>query len=175
MKKGFTLIELLVASLLMGMMISILTMVFNSSSIAWRTGKAGVASLGETRRKLAYAQRVADNVLPGVKDQGATAGSRDIGLVVGAWDWRNGLRDRAVVYQGKTPGDGDSDRLNFAVQNFSGIKNPSTFNSFTAWDSIDARILSGRSRSAYTVGVWSAGPDRRWGSDDDISSWPEDK
>ena len=33
-RSGFTLIEMLVASLLLGMLVTILTMVFNSSSIA---------------------------------------------------------------------------------------------------------------------------------------------
>ena len=37
-KNGFTLLEILVASMLMAMLITILTMVFNSSSIAWNTG-----------------------------------------------------------------------------------------------------------------------------------------
>ena len=47
MKKGFTLLEVLVASLLMGMLVTILTMIFNQSSIAWRTGRASVADLAE--------------------------------------------------------------------------------------------------------------------------------
>ena len=45
MKKGFTIIELLVASLLLGLLVTILTMVFNQSSIAWRIGTAGVSDL----------------------------------------------------------------------------------------------------------------------------------
>ena len=34
MRKGFTIIELLVASLLLGLIVTILTMIFNQSSIA---------------------------------------------------------------------------------------------------------------------------------------------
>ena len=173
-KNGFTLLELLVASLLMGMMISILTMVFNSSSIAWRTGKAGIAALGETRRKLSFSQKIADNVLPGVR-KSPSGGNQEIGLVVGAWDWRNGLRERAVVYNGKTPCDGDSDRLNYANQNFNGLRNPSSFGNYLGWDSVDTRIGSSKSKSTYIVGVKSDGPDRTPGTADDISSWPEDK
>ena len=45
MKKGFTLIELLVASLLLGLLVSILTTIFSQSSIAWSTGTAGVVDL----------------------------------------------------------------------------------------------------------------------------------
>ena len=44
-RNGFTLVEVLVASLLLGMLVVILTMVFNQSSIAWRTGKASVAEM----------------------------------------------------------------------------------------------------------------------------------
>ena len=49
MKKGFTILELLVASLLLGMLVTILTMIFNQSSIAWRTGTAVVEDLGDVR------------------------------------------------------------------------------------------------------------------------------
>ena len=157
----------------MGMMISILTMVFNSSSIAWRTGKAGIAALSETRRKLSFSQKIADNVLPGVK-KGTSGGNQELGLVVGAWDWRNGLRDRAVVYSGKTPCDGDNDRLAYANQKFAGLKNSSSLGSYVGWDSIDTRIVSSKSKSAYVVGVRSQGPDPKDPADD-ISSWPEDQ
>ena len=175
MKKGFTLLELLVASLLMGMMISILTMVFNSSSIAWRTGKAGIASLSETRRKLSFAQKIADNVLPGVNATESGMGSREIGLVVGAWDWKRGLRDRAVIYQGNVPCEGDNQKIAYAKSTFKHMGNPMDHMSFLGWELIDTSIRSSKARSTYTVGVKSAGPDRKWNTADDISSWPDDK
>ena len=49
MRKGFSLLELLVATLLFGMLMTILTMVFNQSSIAWRTGIAGISDLDKVR------------------------------------------------------------------------------------------------------------------------------
>ena len=49
-REGFTLVEVLVASLLLGMLVTILTMVFNQSSIAWRTGKASVSVIDKMRR-----------------------------------------------------------------------------------------------------------------------------
>ncbi len=64
MKRGFTLLEVLVASVLMGMLVTILTMIFNQSAIAWRTGKAGVADMTETERKLARIHAYADSVVP---------------------------------------------------------------------------------------------------------------
>ena len=61
MKKGFTILELLVASLLLGMLMTILTMIFNQSSIAWRTGVAGVADLDDVRDNVAEVREEADN------------------------------------------------------------------------------------------------------------------
>ncbi len=55
-RDGFTLIEVLVASLLLSMLVVILTMVFNQSSIAWRTGKASVSQMDEMRRELSRTQ-----------------------------------------------------------------------------------------------------------------------
>ena len=61
MKRGFTIIEVLVASLLLGMLVSILTMMFNQSSIAWRTGVAAVEDLDEVRINIANLRDEADN------------------------------------------------------------------------------------------------------------------
>jgi len=61
MKKGFTILELLVASLLLGMLVTILTMMFNQSSIAWRTGINGEADLRAMRKKMALVEEDADN------------------------------------------------------------------------------------------------------------------
>ena len=76
-RSGFTLLEVLVASMLMGMLVTILTMIFNQSAIAWRTGKAGVANMTETERQLSRLHALADNVLP-------IAGNRY--CVVSPWD-----------------------------------------------------------------------------------------
>ena len=60
MKRGFTIIEVLVASLLLGMLVSILTMMFNQSSIAWRTGVAGLMDMDEVRDNIAAVRDEAD-------------------------------------------------------------------------------------------------------------------
>jgi len=60
-RKGFTVLELLVASLLLGMLMTILTMIFNQSSIAWRTGVAGIADLDDVRAKVSDVRYKADN------------------------------------------------------------------------------------------------------------------
>ena len=62
MRRGFTILELLVASLLLGMLVTILTMIFNQSSIAWRTGIAGVADLDDVRENMSALREEADNV-----------------------------------------------------------------------------------------------------------------
>ncbi len=61
MKRGFTIIELLVASLLLGMLMTILTMIFNQSSIAWRTGTGSVSDLDDARDNIGRVRYEADN------------------------------------------------------------------------------------------------------------------
>ena len=62
LKSGFTVLELLVASLLLSMLVTILTMIFNQSSIAWRTGTAIVEELGDVREKIAVCREEADDL-----------------------------------------------------------------------------------------------------------------
>ena len=62
MKKAFTLLELLVASLLLSMLVTILTMLFNQSSIAWRTGVAGLLDMDEVRDNVAAVRDEADSI-----------------------------------------------------------------------------------------------------------------
>ena len=160
-RSGFTLIEVLVASLLLSMLVVILTMVFNQSSIAWRTGKANVAEMDEMRRRLSQIQRQADDVLPGVE----AAGTK-VGRVVSAWkqqDWQgdsSGLRKRAVEELGQT---------DLSV----GAIDPRT--SDKAWYRKNGgfKFRLGTVKS-YTVGVWSYGPDGLPDTEDDISSWPNE-
>ncbi len=165
-RAGFTLIEMLVASLLLGMLVTILTMVFNASSIAWRTGKAGVSQLSTMRRQLSLAQNRADNLLPRID----TSSKSTMGLVQGAWHADGKLRTRAVSkYQ----------------SNSSGFEDPS----FSSYDSADSSFqaastpwrrvsnlgsLQSGSSDTYTVGVTSYGPDGRKDTGDEITTWPDE-
>ena len=45
MKKAFTVLELLVATMLLAMLVTILTMIFNQSSVAWTIGIASLTGL----------------------------------------------------------------------------------------------------------------------------------
>lgn len=162
-RSGFTLIEMLVASLLLGMLVTILTMVFNSSSIAWRTGKAGVSQLSLMRRQLSLAQNRADNLLPRIDTQSKSV----VGLVAGAWLADGTVRTRAVALY-KNDG-------SFA-QNFSSYESDAaSLNAAPPWQQINnLGTLRYGSSHAYTVGVLSYGPDGKIDTDDDISTWPDE-
>ena len=157
-KSGFTLIEMLVASLLLGMLITILTMVFNSSAIAWRTGKAGVAEMSIARKEIAFVQHEADNLLPRVDNT-----RNKTGQVLGAWKpGERNLRERAVkAYDGSLsiPSWGNKENSDKSVK---------------PWKKYDVQDLERNSGKSFTVGVWSRGPDGEWNTEDDITTWPEE-
>lgn len=159
-KRGFTLIEVLVASLLLGMLVTILTMVFNQSSIAWRTGKAGVSQLSTLRRQLSVAQTTADSLIPV-----AEGGRVRVGRVASPWDWEKGreIRRRALAM---------ADNLNFQHELDGHVSDPIKTPGFGRINSL-AQPRSGK-QTTYVVGVLSYGPDGKRNTDDDITSWPED-
>jgi len=152
MKRGFTLIELLVASLLLGMLVSILTTIFTQSSIAWSTGAAGVVDLDRARRDMATLQTSADALIGenGLSVQSVFAG------VSGSLNTRG-------YAEGATVGSID-------------ISNPTTWSDISIGG---ARNASGQgalgSGKAYVVGVTSAGPDGVFNTWDDITTWPMDE
>lgn len=148
MRKGFTLIELMVASLLLSMLVVALTMMFNQSSIAWRTGVAGVAELNDSRSDIGRLNDLRDDLLPGLRTK------EDMGYrTVSIWNGENLRTDRAydtaaagISYeQAKKGGEISVRRAGAGV-----------------WSTL------------VTVGVRSAGPDRRWNTSDDITTWPDE-
>ena len=147
-REGFTLVEVLVASLLLGMLVTILTMVFNQSSIAWRTGKASVAEMNKMRSYYSRIQRSADNFLPGVK----------------------GTESGRVLSYGETR---DSGRAVVEFNSPDGVE-PSTSSKRGSLYLSGAEKIKLGSAQNFIVGVWSCGPDRVEGTDDDISTWPSD-
>ena len=153
MKKGFTILELLVASLLLGMLVTILTMVFNQSSIAWRTGMAGVADLDQVRDNMAEIREEADNVF---------AHGSETYRLTSLWKKNGGLRARACSA-------GTSEQADTLV--YLGSFNETTLGS----DITTINVGSGSNKKVktYTVGVTSWGPDRRENTYDDITTWPD--
>ena len=79
MRRAFTMIELLVATMLLAMLVTILTMMFNQSSIAWTTGLASVTGLGDAREQISIYARNADNVI--LDDSG-----EQLLRIVSVWD-----------------------------------------------------------------------------------------
>ena len=162
-RRGFTLIEILVASLLLGMLMTILTMVFNSSAIAWRTGKASNSMMSQARRQLSYSQYLADNALPRVdtKDKSKT------GRVLGPWDGKGELRKRAVeIYPAaKFQQLFDLPEWDSLGSNGSSVPQP--------WQEVrNIKKLRADGDDTYVVGVLSWGPDGNLGTTDDINTMP---
>ena len=162
MKRGFTIIELLVASLLLGMLVTILTMIFNQSSVAWRTGKAGIADLDDVRDNIAELREEADN---------AFLWNGQVHRLVGLWDKDGNLNGRAC--DGTDSGiDGD------AHWNANMLKNRIS-NRSEAWTA-GQNVFNvgqgdrGNSAATYVVNVMSAGPDREFDTWDDVWSFPDD-
>ncbi len=154
MKRGFTILELLVASLLLGMLVTILTMIFNQSSIAWRTGVAGVADLDEVRENVAAVREEADTVY--------VWGSK-MHRLLSPWDDDGQLRTRAI-----SADDSPED-----AQFLKG------FNENTEPKQIPKPVSVGNGSGGggiktYIVNVKSAGPNRTFGDWDDIWSYPDD-
>ena len=146
--KGFTLLEVMVACLLMGMLVTALTMVFNQSSIAWRTGVAGVVNLYETRADLGKKHDNYDNILPWIEGD-SDLSWRAVSL------WENGqLRSNRAI-----------DKAD---------ESPSPFQAAAASALSVKSTSGGESASLFTVGVRSYGPDGRLGTADDLTTYPED-
>ena len=153
-RSGFTLLEVLVASVLMGMLVTILTMIFNQSAIAWRTGKAGIADMTVAERQLVRFHALADNVLP--------IANRCYCITS---PWNDALSDSSDAYN--TRGVKEAGSLNLALPTINPVRSDDWFQTLE-----DASDISGG--KAYIVGVRSAGPDRKMETDEDnISTWPE--
>ena len=152
MRKGFSLLELMVACLLLGMLVTALTMIFNSSSIAWRTGTAGVAELKNVRTELGTMHDIMDDMLPGLS-------GRDDLRTVSLWDpdQDNQLRtDRAydTIQWGRVSPISVNDAKTAALRTLNGAGN-------------------GNGSGLFTVGVMSLGPDGKQDTEDDVTTWPE--
>lgn len=167
MRRGFTILELLVASLLLSMLVTILTMVFNQSSISWRTGVAGVVELGETRMQMGTFHDVEDDALPGLGQTGRAMDNRDIKYrtvsIFRNWNGSSG-----------TPTPSGTGRLYDMVNWRTAPQQSTTGGNVLNGGSVPIDGGSSRGGEAYAVGVRSSGPDRKFGTPDDISTFPED-
>ena len=137
MRRGFTIIELLVASLLLGLLMTILTMIFNQSSIAWRTGMAGISDLDEVRAKTAMVRDQADS---------AYVWNGKIYGLQSLWNENDALNTRAIATMRKAY---------FSVSDAEEGANKSPSVNVGSGS-------SGESFNTYLVNVESAGPDRNY-------------
>lgn len=163
MRKGFTIIELLVASVLLGLLVTILTMVFNQSSIAWRTGQAVTAGMDRVRDNIAEIREEADN---------AFLYNGQVYRTVGLWRTDGRLRDRACDAPGSQVQSEHGTRpemVRSPVQSLNGRP----WSDSTSLRNVDGADSSAR-RKNYTVNVRSKGPrndERDWQA---IYSFPDD-
>ena len=164
MKRGFTIIELLVASLLLGMLVTILTMVFNQSSIAWNIGTAGISGMSIVRNNMAELRDEADN---------AILWNDQVYRLTGLWDKDGNFRDRACDAPNSQVQNEDSGkfRANFLRKMLS-VSSSTKPRDFKPLDVGDTQSAGGG--KTYTVNVMSCGPDGKFDTFDDIWSWPDD-
>jgi len=169
MKRGFTIIELLVASLLLGILTTILTMIFNQSSLAWQVGLSGISNMSGMREDIGKLREGADNAF--------VYGSRT-SQIVGLWDYKDKLRNRACVTDNLTGADASSVKQEktdfFNTVGLSAKPNlqPSDFKPVS---------VNGTSKGGYQslyVNVKSGGPNNDindymaiWSSPDDPNEW----
>ena len=169
MRRGFTILELLVASMLLGMLVTILTMVFNQSSIAWRTGTAGVADLDDIRDNMAEIREEADN---------AFAWGNYVYRSVGLWDRNGELRDRSCDAENSQVAneDGGKWRAHVLRNNATGaLTQKSNRKLFSSQNMLSVgQSQNPRNFKTYTVNVMSGGPNRQLDDWDDVWSWPDD-
>lgn len=168
MKRGFTILELLVASLLLGMLMTILTTIFNQSSIAWRTGVAGVADLDEVRNNMAKVREEADNVY-------VWSDGDKIHRVLGLWDRNGELRGRAIDADGVGSLQ-EQEKARYLKEKSSGIGDSNqTVEQFSQKTEINVgNVDDNGGLSTYSVNVMCLGPDKKFDTWDDIWSYPDD-
>ncbi len=173
-ESGFTLLEILVASMLLAMLITILTMVFNSSSIAWSTGKASVAEMDEVRQKMAAASIAADNAMPRVDANSPSTW----GVLVSPWKADGSLRQRGIVKMSESKvANPVWNQMQPSLDIQKGKVGKGEWVRKTGgrlWTTLrPGRVNISGGTKEYVVGVWSLGPDGRANSGDDISTWPD--
>lgn len=158
MRRGFTIIEVLVASLLLGMLVTILTMIFNQSSIAWRTGTASVVDLDEVRENIAAVREESDNLY---------VWKNDMFKILSPWKSDGTLRKRAYSCE-----DVQSEDTPTFLKGNSSVTEETKPHQYK-----NVSVGNGTSNSGfftYTVNVKCAGPDGTIGTWDDIWSYPDD-
>jgi prepilin-type N-terminal cleavage/methylation domain-containing protein len=165
MKRGFTILELLVASLLLGMLVTVLTMIFNQSSIAWRTGVAGLMDMDEVRDNIAAVRDEADSLYPW---------NDKLHRTVSIWNEESGstsrLKKRAI--DADDSGVDETERLNWLTDYSELEKDAPELNK--VYGPVDLSSGKDNSGKNWIINVKSSGPNRKLNDYDDIWSMPYD-
>jgi len=164
---GFTIIELLVASLLLGLLVTILTMIFNQSSIAWRTGVAGTVSMDRVRENIAELREEADN---------AFVHNGKLYRYTGLWDKDGNLRTRACDAPGSTDEDANKAVMIGGSSRSGAGKWIESLNNLKTDSFKVAEVGDGSASAAktYIVNVMSGGPNNDIEDWEAIWSFPDD-
>ena len=173
-------IEIMVATMLLSMLVTILTMIFNQSSIAWTTGVASVTALGDIREEMSVCASESDNVI--LDDRGNSV----IG-VTSVWDlWNDGKWTAPASGSMRTLKRWNDFDVKFRKQNLgaSDIRDPLTDKTIYINGGGASGAVGGGGANhganggeTFLVGVHSYGPDGKTGGDnswDDISTMPEE-
>ena len=164
MRRGFTILELLVASLLLGMLVTVLTMVFNQSSIAWRTGVTGLMDMDEVRDNIAAVRDEADSIY---------LWNKEVHRTVSIWKdegQRAQLRKRAIDSSDNNVA--ERDKVQF-LSGQGGLRNDNA-DIKDLFGPVDVKQSESRSGKNWLVNVKSCGPNGVFDDYDDIWSMPDD-
>ena len=153
--------------MLLGLLVSILTMIFNQSSIAWRTGVAGVVDMDKVRENVAELREEADN---------AFVHEGRLYRLTGLWDKNGQLRNRAC----DAPGSTDEEESKALMIGGSSRSGNGTWigplANLKINDLKSATVGTGNARAAktYIVNVMSGGPKNDIEDWEAIWSFPDD-
>ncbi len=145
----------MVATMLLAMLVTILTMIFNQSSIAWSAGVASVTSLGDTREEMSIRSNEAEDAF--LSDDGST-----VLRIASVWATEGkGLRTGGRALR----------------SDFERTVSRSDLGDPMMASAVSVGGGSSAGHDTFLVGVHSYGPDGRTGGDyswDDISTMPEE-
>lgn len=165
MRRGFTIIELLVASLLLGMLMTVLTMVFNQSSISWRTGIAGLVDMDEVRDNVAAIRDEADNIY-------LWNGKVHRTLSIWQGDASTPTLRKRTIDSNDNSGVENSAKVNFLKN--AGSLTRENLEAKDAYGPVNVKTTEAQGGKNWIVNVKSCGPNRVFNDYDDIWSNPDD-
>ena len=137
---GYTLLEMLSASVLLGLMVTLLAFLFRQGTIASGVGAAAASDAAERRLEIVRAARAAGETLVCVDGTPRR--------LLSAWDENGNVRETRPLARVDAP----------------------LPESGTACREVRIADEVGLSGEILTVVVSSAGPDGKWGTDDDLTT-----